>query len=174
MKALGFCVSQDHARYMAKVFNDAGIRATNVLGTTGTLERTQAVEDLRSGRVRALFTVDVFNEGVDVPAINTVLFLGPTESSTIFLQQLGKGLRRATDKAVLTALDFVGHHRKELRFDRRYHALTGSTRSHLVRDIERCFPFLPAGTHIVLDRQTQELVLENIRAKSPARGSRSR
>lgn len=163
MKALGFCVSQDHARYMARVFNDAGIRATTVLGTTGTLERTQAVEDLRSGRVQALFTVDVFNEGVDVPAINTVLFLRPTESSTIFLQQLGRGLRRATDKAVLTALDFVGHHRKEFRFDRRYRALTGSTRSQLVRDLELGFPFLPAGTQIVLDRQTQELVLENIR-----------
>lgn len=165
MKALGFCVSQDHARYMAKVFNDAGIRATTVLGTTGTLERTQAVEDLRSGQVQALFTVDVFNEGVDVPAINTVLFLRPTESPTIFLQQLGRGLRRATDKAVLTALDFVGHHRKEFRFDRRYRALTGSTRSQLVRDIEHGFPFLPAGTQIVLDRQTQELVLENIRSQ---------
>lgn len=165
MKALGFCVSQDHARYMARVFNDTGIRATTVLGTTGALERTQAVEDLRSGRVQALFTVDVFNEGVDVPAINTVLFLRPTESSTIFLQQLGRGLRRATDKAVLTALDFVGHHRKEFRFDRRYRALTGSTRSQLVRDIEHGFPFLPAGTQIVLDRQTQELVLENIRSQ---------
>lgn len=165
MKALGFCVSQDHARYMARVFNDAGIRATTVLGTTGTIDRSQAVEDLRSGRVQALFTVDVFNEGVDVPAINTVLFLRPTESSTIFLQQLGRGLRRATDKAVLTALDFVGHHRKEFRFDRRYRALTGSTRSQLVRDIDHGFPFLPAGTQIVLDRQTQELVLENIRSQ---------
>lgn len=165
MKALGFCVSQDHARYMARVFNDAGIRASTVLGTTSALERTQGVEDLRSGRVQALFTVDVFNEGVDVPAINTVLFLRPTESSTIFLQQLGRGLRRATDKAVLTALDFVGHHRKEFRFDRRYRALTGGTRSQLVRDIEHGFPFLPAGTQIVLDRQTQELVLENIRSQ---------
>lgn len=165
MKALGFCVSQDHARYMARVFNDAGIRASTVLGTTGALERTQAVEDLRSGRVQALFTVDVFNEGVDVPAINTVLFLRPTESSTIFLQQLGRGLRRATDKAVLTALDFVGHHRKEFRFDRRYRALTGGTRTQLVKDIEHGFPFLPAGTQIVLDRQTQELVLENIRSQ---------
>ena len=115
--------------------------------------------------MQALFTVDVFNEGVDLPAINTVLFLRPTESSTVFLQQLGRGLRRAKDKPVLTALDFVGHHRKEFRFDQRFRAMTGSTRRQLERDIERGFPFLPAGTQIVLDSQSQELVLDNIRGQ---------
>jgi len=163
MKALGFCVSQAHAHYMAHVFNEAGIRATTVLGTTSQGDRESAVEDLRSGRVQALFTVDVFNEGVDVPSINTVLFLRPTESSTVFLQQLGRGLRRAQDKPVLTALDFVGLHRKEFRFDQRFRAMTGSTRGQLVRDIERGFPFLPPGTQIALDQQSQELVLNNIR-----------
>ena len=79
----------------------------------------------------------------------------------MFLQQLGRGLRRAKDKAVLTALDFVGHHRKEFRFDQRFRAMTGSTRSALERDIEQGFPFLPAGTQIVLDRQSQKLVLDN-------------
>lgn len=165
MKALAFCVSQDHARYMAQVFNGAGIRATTVLGDTRAADREAAIANLRSGAIQALFTVDVFNEGVDVPAINTVLFLRPTESSTVFLQQLGRGLRRAQDKAVLTALDFVGHHRKEFRFDQRFRAMTGSTRTDLVRDIEQGFPFLPAGTQIVLDRQSQELVLENVRAQ---------
>ena len=116
-----------------------------------------------------LFTVDVFNEGVDVPAINTVLFLRPTESSTVFLQQLGRGLRRARDKAVLTALDFVGHHRKEFRFDQRFRAMTGSTRAALERDIQHGFPFLPAGTQIILDRQSQQLVLENIRSQVTTR-----
>ncbi len=163
MKALGFCVSRDHALYMTRVFNDAGIRAATVLGTTTTGDRDAAVQDLRDGRVQVVFTVDVFNEGVDVPAINTVLFLRPTESSTVFLQQLGRGLRRASDKAVLTALDFVGHHRKEFRFDQRFRAMTGSTRAGLERDIEQGFPFLPAGTQIILDRQSQELVLDNIK-----------
>ena len=171
MKALGFCVSVDHAHYMARVFDDAGIRSATVLGTTHADDRERAVEQLRSGQLQALFTVDVFNEGVDVPAINTVLFLRPTESSTVFLQQLGRGLRRAQDKAVLTALDFVGHHRREFSFDRRYRALTGSTRSQLVRDLEHGFPFLPAGTQIVLDRQTQELVLDNIRGQVTSRWS---
>lgn len=165
MKALGFCVSREHARYMTRVFNEAGIAAATVLGTTASAERDAAVKDLREGVVQVVFTVDVFNEGVDVPAINTVLFLRPTESATVFLQQLGRGLRRAQDKAVLTALDFVGHHRKEFRFDQRFRALTGSTRATLERDIEQGFPFLPAGTQIVLDRQSQQLVLENIRSQ---------
>jgi superfamily II DNA or RNA helicase/HKD family nuclease len=171
MKALGFCVSRDHAHYMSRVFNDAGIRAATVLGDTSMNERDAAISRLRTGEVQAVFTVDVFNEGVDVPAINTVLFLRPTESATVFLQQLGRGLRRAKDKAVLTALDFVGHHRKEFRFDQRFRAMTGSTRAQLVRDIEHDFPFLPAGTQIVLDRQSQELVLENVRSQVAKRWS---
>lgn len=169
MKALAFCVSQNHARYMAAVFNEAGVRSTVVLGDTRTADRETAVANLRSGAVQALFTVDVFNEGVDVPAINTVLFLRPTESATVFLQQLGRGLRRAQDKAVLTALDFVGHHRKEFRFDQRFRAMTGSNRAQLERDIVRGYPFLPSGTQIVLDRQSQELVLENVRAQVTSR-----
>ncbi|MEP7332946.1 MAG: DUF3427 domain-containing protein [Terracoccus sp.] len=165
MKALAFCVSRDHARYMTQVFNDAGIRSVTVLGDTASGDRDAAVRDLRDGAVQVVFTVDVFNEGVDVPAINTVLFLRPTESSTVFLQQLGRGLRRAKDKAVLTALDFVGHHRREFRFDRQFRAMTGSTRAGLQRDIEQGFPFLPAGTQIMLDRQSQKLVLDNIKSQ---------
>ncbi len=169
MKALGFCVSRDHARYMSRVFNEAGIKAATVLGDTMTRDRDAAVKDLRDGVIQVVFTVDVFNEGVDIPAVNTVLFLRPTESSTVFLQQLGRGLRHARDKAVLTALDFVGHHRKEFRFDRRFRAITGSTRAELERDIQHGFPFLPPGTQIVLDRQSQELVLDNIKSQVSTR-----
>lgn len=169
MRALGFCVSREHAHYMADVFNRAGLASAVVLGDTPAPERQRHVADLRSGRVQALFTVDVFNEGVDVPSINTVLFLRPTESSTVFLQQLGRGLRRAPGKAVLTALDFVGHHRKEFRFDQRFRAITGATRAQLARDIEQGFPFLPNGTQLVLDRLSEELVLRNIREQMSTR-----
>ena len=171
MRALCFCVSREHARYMADVFNRVGIQSAAVLGDTPAPERERHVRDLREGRLQALFTVDVFNEGVDVPAINTVLFLRPTESSTVFLQQLGRGLRRASGKAVLTALDFVGHHRKEFRFDQRFRAMTGATRAQLVREIEGGFPFLPAGTQIILDRLSEELVLRNIREQVSSRWS---
>lgn len=169
MRALGFCVTVAHAEYMAQVFRAAGIPAMAVSGSTPAAARDQALRDLRSRDVNVLFAADLFNEGLDLPEVNTVLFLRPTESATLFLQQLGRGLRRAHDKPVLTVLDFVGHHRKEFRFDTRFRALTGSTRKGLERDIERNFPFLPSGCQIVLDEQTQKTVLENVRSQLPNR-----
>lgn len=165
MRALGYCVSVPHAEYMTGVFNRAGVPAVCVTGDTGAADRTDALLALRQRRVNIVFTVDVFNEGVDLPEVDTVLFLRPTESATVFLQQLGRGLRRAPAKPVLTALDFVGHHRKEFRFDIRYRALVGGNRRAVERQIETGFPFLPSGCQIVLDEQAQELILENIRGQ---------
>ena len=165
MRALGFCVSVAHAEFMAQVFREAGIAALAVSGATPAHERAQALQDLRARRLNVLFAADLFNEGLDLPDVDTLLFLRPTESATLFLQQLGRGLRRTRDKAVLTVLDFVGHHRQEFRFDRRLRALTGASRRGLERDIERGFPFLPSGCQIVMDRQSQHLVLENIRSQ---------
>ena len=120
MRALGFCVSVAHAEFMAAVFKRAGIPALAVSGQTlRGRARAAPCSDLRDRRVNVLFAVDLFNEGLDLPDVDTVLFLRPTESATVFLQQLGRGLRRTRDKAVLTVLDFVGHHRKEFRFDHR-------------------------------------------------------
>ena len=165
MRALGFCVTVAHAEYMAEVFTTAGIAARAVSGQTPRHERDQALADLRSTRVNVLFAADLFNEGLDLPDVDTVLFLRPTESATVFLQQLGRGLRRTRDKAVLTVLDFVGHHRKEFRFDRKLRALTGDTRAGVERPVERGFPFLPSGCQIVMDRQSQTIVLDNIRSQ---------
>lgn len=165
MRALGFCVSIQHAEYMARVFNEAGIPSLTVTSGPGSADRADALSQLTAREVNVIFTVDVFNEGVDIPSVDTVLFLRPTESATVFLQQLGRGLRRAQDKPVLTAIDFVGHQRKEFRFDTRYRAITGATRTGLQRQVEHGFPFLPAGSQIVLDRQTQETVLANIKSQ---------
>lgn len=169
IRALGFCVSVDHARYMARIFNEAGVRATAVWADTPDAERAAALEDLRQGRTNVVFSVDLFNEGVDVPAVDTVLFLRPTDSPTLFLQQLGRGLRRAPGKTVCTVLDFVGQHRKEFRYDRRFRALLGGTRRDLERQIADGFPFLPAGCHMELDRVASRIVLENVRQAAPAR-----
>ncbi len=165
MRALGFCVSVAHAEFMAKVFADAGVPARAVSGTTQAAERAQALNDLRERRVNILFAADLFNEGLDLPDVDTVLFLRPTESAAVFLQQLGRGLRRTRTKPVLTVLDFVGYHRREFRFDAKLRALTGHTRRGLEREIERGFPFLPSGCQIVMDRQAQTLVLENIKSQ---------
>src|SRR4051794_24734992 len=165
MRALGFCVSVAHAEYMASVFNDAGIPALAVSGSTPRHAREEALASLRSRRVNVLFAADLFNEGLDIPEVDTVLFLRPTESATVFLQQLGRGLRRTADKAVLTVLDFVGYHRKEFRFDLKLRALTGATRAGIERQVKDGFPFLPAGCSIEMDRQSQALVLENVRSQ---------
>jgi superfamily II DNA or RNA helicase/HKD family nuclease len=165
MRALGFCSGVDHASYMADVFNNAGIPARAVSGSTTASERAQALSDLRGRRVNILFAADLFNEGLDIPDIDTVLFLRPTESATIFLQQLGRGLRRTPDKAVLTVLDFVGFHRKEFRWDQKLRALTGDSRAGVERQVKAGFPFLPSGCQIVMDRQSQTLVLENLRSQ---------
>jgi hypothetical protein len=150
---------------MAQVFNAAGISARAVSGQTPRHDRDTALADLRSRAVNILFAADLFNEGLDVPEVDTVLFLRPTESATVFLQQLGRGLRRTRDKAVLTVLDFVGYHRKEFNFGRKLRALTGDTRAGVERAVAEGFPFLPAGCQIVMDQTSQTIVLENIRSQ---------
>jgi superfamily II DNA or RNA helicase/HKD family nuclease len=168
IKALGFCVSVAHARFMSDEFNRRGIPAAAVWGETPADERDRALRDLRNGNVAILFTVDLFNEGVDVPTVDTILMLRPTESATLFLQQLGRGLRKADGKALCTVLDFVGTHRKEFRFDLRYRALLGGSRADLEQQIRRDFPFLPAGCHMELDRVARDVVLDSIRSAIPS------
>ncbi|MAO79458.1 DUF3427 domain-containing protein [uncultured Nocardioides sp.] len=165
MRALGFCVSVAHAEYMARVFNDAGIPARAVSGDTRRDARNDALRALRAREVNILFAADLFNEGLDIPSVDTVLFLRPTESSTVFLQQLGRGLRRTHEKAVLTVLDFVGFHRKEFRFDSKLRALTGARRTDLVKAVKDGFPFLPPGCSIQMDQQAQSIVLENVKSQ---------
>jgi superfamily II DNA or RNA helicase/HKD family nuclease len=172
MRALGFCVSIEHARFMARVFNAIGVRAAAVWGDTSRAERQQALDDLRDRRINILFSVDLFNEGVDLPQVDTLCLLRPTDSPTLFLQQLGRGLRKAPGKLQCTVLDFVGHHRAEFRFDRRFRALLGGSRGDLQRQIQGGFPFLPAGCHMELDAVAQEIVLDNIRQAIPARWPR--
>lgn len=163
MRALGFCVSIEHAGYMADRFIAAGVPARAVSADTPPAERQETLRALRNKEINILFAVDLFNEGLDIPEVDTVLFLRPTESATVFLQQLGRGLRLTEGKTVLTALDFVGHQRREFRFDQRFRALTGLGRKQLIRQVEHGFPFLPSGSQIVLDSVSRQLVLENIR-----------
>ena len=169
MRALGFCVSVEHARFMAHHFNHHGIPAVAVWGDSPRGEREAALRDLAYGRIRAVFSVDLFNEGVDVPAVDTVIMLRPTESPTLFLQQLGRGLRKTTGKSTCTVLDFVGTHRKEFRFDRRYRALLGGTRRDVERAVQLQFPFLPSGCHMHLDALASEIVMRSLRDAIPTR-----
>ncbi|GAA2407567.1 DEAD/DEAH box helicase [Streptomyces glaucosporus] len=172
MKALGFCVSVRHAHFMAECFRQAGIDAVAVDGSTPAPDRARALADLRDGRVQAVFSVDLFNEGVDIPDVDTLLLLRPTASATVFLQQLGRGLRRTPDKAVLTVLDFIGQHRREFRFEPQFRALTNLGRTRLLRHMEEDFPQLPSGCQIVLDRQSKERILANIKSNIKVNSAR--
>ena len=168
MRALGFCVSIAHAEYMADTFNRQGIAAVALSATSSGADRSQALLDLRSGKVQCLFAVDLFNEGLDIPDVDTLLMLRPTQSATVFLQQLGRGLRRSRTKAVLTVLDFIGHQRAEFNFAPKLSALTGSRGKNLIDDIEHGFPFFPGASRLVLDRQSQEVILDSIRRALPS------
>ncbi len=167
MRALGFCVSVDHARFMAQQFTEAGIKAVAVSGESEAADRSAALDGLRNGSIQVVFSVDLFNEGIDVRDVDTLLLLRPTESPVLFMQQLGRGLRKAEGK-ICTVLDFVGTHRKEFRFDRRYRALLGVSRTDLQRQIELSFPFLPAGCHLELEPIAQEIVLRSLRDAIPS------
>jgi superfamily II DNA or RNA helicase len=169
MRCLGFCVSVEHAHHMARIFRTLGVSAVALSGQSADAERQSALRDLAAGRVQVIFSVDLFNEGVDVPAVDTILMLRPTESPILFLQQLGRGLRKAPGKAACTVLDFVGTHRREFRFDLRFRALLGGTRAELERAVRDGFPFLPAGCHMELDRVASEIVLRSIKDAIPTR-----
>lgn len=163
MKALAFCTSTQHAQFMADYFTEHGIPSLSVTSAPGAHDRVAAVDALRRGEVKALFTVDMFNEGIDIPAVNTVLFLRPTESPTIFVQQLGRGLRLAANKPVLTALDFVGHQRTEYRWDRKLRAIAKNmTRRELISAIHTGFS-LPGGSQVILDEVARERILANVK-----------
>lgn len=163
MKALGFCVSIAHAEYMAHRFTALGVPAQAVTSANDPESRDRAISALKDGRLKALFTVDLFNEGVDIPEANTLLLLRPTASPTVFLQQLGRGLRLYKDK-VCTVLDFIGQQHEEFGFAPRYAALTGRRGKRLTQEIENGFPHLPGGSSIHLDAVTQAQVLGNIKA----------
>ncbi len=160
--ALGFCVSQEHARYMAEKFIIAGLKA-DYLTSDSQSDRTQIKERLLNKEINYLFVRDIFNEGVDIPEIDTVLFLRPTESLTIFLQQLGRGLRLAPNKDCLTVLDFVGNARPEYDFEHKFRSLVGKTHTSIIKEIEDDFPHLPLGCSIILEKKAKEIILRNIK-----------
>lgn len=162
VQALGFCVSQEHAKYMAQKFTIAGLKA-DYLVSSNSSSRDILRSQLFRKEINYLFVVDIFNEGVDIPNIDTVLFLRPTESLTIFLQQLGRGLRLAENKDCLTVLDFVGNARPEYDFEHKFRALVGKTHTSIIKEIEDEFPHLPLGCSIVLEKKAREVILRNIK-----------
>ena len=164
VKGFGFCVSVAHAEFMSDYFNQHEIPSMFLTGNSSDEERKLASRDIVSGKVRFIFVVDIYNEGVDIPEINTVLFLRPTESLTIFLQQLGRGLRLCENKDCLTVLDFIGFANRKYNFEDKFAALLSNTSRSVTREIKDGFISLPKGCYIQLENKAAKYILDNIRA----------
>ncbi|MFD1628946.1 DUF3427 domain-containing protein [Pseudopedobacter beijingensis] len=168
--AVGFCVSKEHALFMSNKFVEAGLKASALTSDTASETRKKILTQLRTKEINYLFVVDILNEGVDIPEIDTLLFLRPTESLTIFLQQLGRGLRLCDGKEALTVLDFVGNANAEYDFETKFRALIGKTNTTVQKEIESDFPHLPLGCSIILEKQAKDIILSNIKsATNPKR-----
>lgn len=163
VKGLGFCVTVDHAEFMCRYFNDHNIPSMFLTGQSPDEERKIAKQRLVTGEVRFIFVVDIYNEGVDIPEVNTVLFLRPTESLTVFLQQLGRGLRLAEDKECLTVLDFIGQANRKYNFEDKFAALFSNTTRSVSREIKDGFISAPKGCYIQLEKKAAQYILDNIR-----------
>lgn len=164
VKGLGFCVSKEHAKFMSDYFNSKNIPSMYLVSEISDEERNSAKKRLIEGCVRFIFVVDIYNEGVDIPEINTVLFLRPTESLTIFLQQLGRGLRLCEGKDCLTVLDFIGQANKNYNFESKFAALLDNTSRGVINELNNGFVSAPKGCYIQLEKLAKEYILNNIKA----------
>ena len=162
-RALGFCATKKHAQFMAEEFRRVGLKAA-YLTSDNDAERLSLNKQLAKGEINYLFVVDIFNEGVDIPAVDTVLFLRPTESLTIFLQQLGRGLRLYPGKQQLTVFDFVAQLNQKYDFASRFRSLLTRTDKSVVDQVKNGFTLLPHGCTIHMEEKAQEYVLQNIKA----------
>lgn len=162
-RALAFCVSIKHAEFMTDMFNQAGIKAACITGSATSTERQSLPRQLERGDINVLVTVDLYNEGVDLPFVDTLLLLRPTQSATLFQQQIGRGLRLHEGKESCLVLDFVGVASGDFRFDILYSAITGLTRKEVVAGVEQGFGKLPLGCHIQLQNQAREHVLASLK-----------
>ena len=147
---------------MAEKFLLANLKADYLVSSNND-QRAELRRKFSAKEINYLFVVDIFNEGIDIPEIDTVLFLRPTESLTIFLQQLGRGLRLSDNKECLTVLDFVGNSRPEYDFEGKFRALVGKTNTSIQKEIEDEFPHLPLGCTIILEKIAKDIIIENIR-----------
>ncbi len=163
-RALGFCATKEHAQYMAEEFRKVGLKAACLTSDKNNEERMKMNRQLAKGEINYLFVVDIFNEGVDIPAVDTLLFLRPTESLTIFLQQLGRGLRLYPDKQQLTVFDFVAQLNQKYDFASRFRSLMTRTDKSVAEQVQNGFIFLPRGCTIHMEDKAQEYVLQNIKA----------
>ena len=163
-KALGFCVNIEHAKYMAEEFNKRGIKSIALSGEDSIPKRDEYIKKLESNKddLQVIFTVDIFNEGVDIPTINTVLMLRPTNSPIIFIQQLGRGLRKSDNKEFLTVIDLIGNHNKTFLIAIALNGARYYDKDSLKVAVATDFADVPGCTNIQIDEISKDRILEQI------------
>ncbi|PWW14217.1 MULTISPECIES: DEAD/DEAH box helicase family protein [Pseudidiomarina] len=162
-RALAFCVSVAHAEFMTQFFQQHGINAALVTGQTPSSERAKLPAMLERREINVIVTVDLYNEGVDLPFVDTLLLLRPTQSATLFQQQIGRGLRLFEGKDSCLILDFVGQYSEDFRFDVLYSSLTGLSKREVIDGIDHGFGSLPPGCYLQMQKQAREQILNSLR-----------
>jgi superfamily II DNA or RNA helicase/HKD family nuclease/diadenosine tetraphosphate (Ap4A) HIT family hydrolase len=170
-RAIGFCCSTRHADFMAEYFREQGLRAVAVHSGPLTAPRASSLEKLASGELDIIFSVDMFNEGLDIPNIDAILMLRPTESTIVWLQQFGRGLRKSHDKDYVRVIDYIGNHRSFLvKVKSLLEPICGllstdsSVREVLSKLQERALE-LPAGCEINYDLQAIDIIHSMLRSR---------
>jgi superfamily II DNA or RNA helicase len=169
LKALGFCASLEHAQYMRDQFNKLGIRSEFLSGSNSVDDRTKAVLSLESNEtdsIEVIFSVDVFNEGIDIPSVNTVLMLRPTNSPIIFIQQLGRGLRKHESKSFVTVLDFIGNYKKSYLIAIALNGSKFTDKDSLRVSVKTNFANLPGTAFVQMDEIAKEQILKQLESEN--------
>lgn len=168
LRGIGFCAGLEHAKRACDYMNEKGVKSAFLSGSSSPEERKKVIDDMSAipPKTNMVFVADLFNEGVDIPCVNTALMMRPTNSPLVFIQQLGRGLRVAPveyGKNELLVLDFVGNHNSKFKGFSRYVQMSTRNDIPIDKQIEMGMPFLPSGCSITLTRQAREKVLRNIK-----------
>lgn len=164
LRAIAFCVNIDHAIYMSNEFNKRGFKTVYITARDNQSRRVEVLKDFHEGKIDIIFSIDIFNEGIDIPKINMLLFLRPTNSSTIFIQQLGRGLRKIKGKEFVTVLDFIGNYNRDYLLSEAFveKGLNTYDKEILIRQVKNEFHSIPGSSFIELDRICQKRILDNL------------
>lgn len=162
VKAIAFCANIKHAEYMKEQFKLKGYTTESITARDNQQNRREITDNFQNGNIEILCVVDIFNEGIDIPDVNLLLFLRPTMSSTIFIQQLGRGLRKVKNKDFVTILDFIGNHKKDYIITQAFSENTLSEKDRLLTEIKNQFSDIPGASYIELDRICQDRIISKI------------
>ena len=168
LSGVAFCQNIEHAFFMKEEFKKKGYKADTITAQTNSSERTEILEKFKNKEIEILCVVDILNEGIDIPTINLLLFLRPTMSSTIFIQQIGRGLRKAKNKDFVTIIDFIGNHKKDYLLINYFSSEVDNKdtlftkKEKIINEIKNQFSNIPKSCYVELDRICQNRIIEKI------------